>query len=166
MLNRRTNKVQLKERVERLHRAVLEGQFKLVKILVEGGVDVNSYLDDKTTLMAVLIGWKYFFARRHEIISIIRYLFSNGADPYLTNSRDQNSFDILENSDGHELRVQFFICVHQRACCKKKHFPNMTGKEVSSIKLELEAIQLSPTFCNKRKRQGMKRIDNKDKMAE
>ena len=136
---------QLSERVERLHRAMLEGQLKLVKILVEGGVDVNSYLDDKTTLMTAFIGWNHFFTRRPAILYIIRYLFANGADPYLTNSLGQNCYDILDNSDCHFLKIEFNLCIQERAF-HSNFLPNLTGNiySVPSPKMEKNLVKLSP----------------------
>lgn len=154
----------LSPRVERLHRAVLEGQFKLVKILVEGGVDVNAYLDGKTTLMTAFIGWKHFFARRPGILYIIRYLFANGADPYLVNSSDQNCFDILESSDFNFLRVEFSLCIQQRAFhCNS--LPNLTGNiyEVPSPELERKLGALSPKIKNKTLQSLTKKIMLKEK---
>lgn len=100
--------------VSSLHQAIREGHVKLVKILVRGGVDVNSLCDDKTAIMAACYSWAEYYTCRPGILQISRYLISQGADPYKTNSKGVNSFDVMKGLNIYFLNVELSICVQQK----------------------------------------------------
>jgi len=77
-----------------LHYACQYGKFEAVKLLVEGGANVNlQYSNQKyTPLVAAFITPDYKK-------SIVKYLLENGADPLLSTTRGENLFTELGFAD-------------------------------------------------------------------
>ena len=75
---------------KRLFKAIIAQSYKLVRVLVEGGLDVNSSFDSGLTPLMVACSTLRDECDDETTVNIIRFLISKGADPFRLDKWQKN----------------------------------------------------------------------------